>query len=66
MVEITDEQWEIIKSRVKQMPPHLSLSIGGKGPFNKEELINHVEQKSEIGHMVAEIELAYLKALKKL
>lgn len=65
MPEINEEEWEIVKARIKQMPPHLSLSIGGQGPFDKEELINHVEKRSEIGILIAEMELAYLKALKK-
>lgn len=53
MTDISKDQWELITARIKQMPSHIVLSIGGEGPYNKEQ-------------MLAQMELAYLKALKNL
>ncbi|MBS3053043.1 MAG: hypothetical protein J4469_00935 [Candidatus Aenigmarchaeota archaeon] len=66
MTDISKDEWELITARIKQMPSHIVLSIGGDGPFNKEQILEHIEQKDRIGYMIAQMELAYLKALKNL
>lgn len=66
MTDISKDQWELITARIKQMPSHIVLSIGGEGPYNKEQMLEHIEQKDRIGYMIAQMELAYLKALKNL
>jgi len=59
----TEEEWELVKVRVEQMPSHMKISIGNKN-YNKDDIINHVEKRDEVGKLISEIELNYLKALK--
>ncbi len=59
----TEDEWNLVKSRIEKMPSHIKLSIGS-GSYTKEDLIDHLEKKDEIGELIVEVELTYLKALK--
>ncbi len=61
----TDEQWQLVKSRIEEMPPHMKIPIGNK-EYDKADILEHVEKKDEIGRLIFEVEMNYLKALKNL
>jgi hypothetical protein len=61
----TQEEWDLVKSRIEQMPSHIKLSIGNAS-YAKDDLIKHIEKKDEIGQLILEVELTYLKALKNI
>ncbi len=52
---------KIIIARLRNMPDNLELSIGGKGPFNKDFLIESVEADSEIGKQIVDIQWKYMQ-----
>ena len=60
-----DQWWELVKARVERMPPHMKISIGNK-EYDKNDILQHVEEKDEIGKLILEMEQNYLKALKEL
>lgn len=67
--KIEPEIKEIVLFRIKssKLPQNIRLSIGelSKEPMTIRETIKHVEQEDEIGRKIIEMELNYLKALKK-
>lgn len=55
----------LVIERLKTMPSEMQISIGDKGSFNKNELIAKVEAGDLVGQKIIEVELEYLRALKK-
>lgn len=52
-------------ARLEVMPDDARLAILSLGTFNKKELISHVQKDTEIGKKIVQIELEYLRSLKK-
>lgn len=65
MSEIPDELWDIIKKRFELMPSNMKISIGGAGTLDKMSIINHIENKDEIGKLFVRMQLNYLRLFKK-
>lgn len=64
--KITDaEIRRLVIERLKTLPSEKQISIGDKGSFTKNELINRVELGDDIGKKMIKIELEFLRALKK-
>jgi hypothetical protein len=61
--KIDDNLKELVEARIDLMPPNYKLSIGNKGTFTKEQLIEHVRSGDEIGMNLIETELSFIKAL---
>jgi hypothetical protein len=62
--EITDDVQNLVIARLDIVPPDKMISIGSAGEFTKEQLIEEVKKKSEIGKEIVDIELAFLRSLK--
>jgi len=60
-----EEIKELIINRLEFLSSDKKISIGSEGQFTKEQLIEHVQNNDEIGKKITEIELAYLRLLKK-
>jgi len=56
---------ELIVLRLQAMPENFKVSIGGSGEFDKHELIERVKKGDEVGKKIIEIQLNYLRSLKK-
>lgn len=57
---------EIVIERLRQTPPNFKISFGmSDGKFmNRDDLIQNIENDTEIGKRVIQIQLAYLKAFR--
>jgi len=62
---VSDDEWKIVKARVQRMPPHLKLHIGGLGSFSKEQLVDEINKKSDVGKLLVKINLNYLRSFKE-
>lgn len=63
---IKDKQLKnLVIARLEVIPSDKKISIGSAGEFTKDELIKHVEAEDTIGEKIIEVELEYLRALKK-
>ena len=60
-----EEIKKLVIVRLDALPPNVSISVGSEGHFNKEELIKQIENDTEIGKKMIEIELEYLRKLKE-
>lgn len=56
---------ELIVARLEVLPSDVRISIGSLGNFSRDELITHVEKDDEVGKKITEVELEYLKLLKR-
>jgi len=63
--KITEEIKKIVVARLEILPENKKISIGNFGEFSKDELIENVNKNSEIGNKIIEIELEFLRAMKR-
>jgi len=54
---------ELVLARLNVMPPNYKLSVGSKGTFTKEELIEHVKKGDETGSQIISMQMNFIKAL---
>ncbi len=63
---ITDNEIKkLVIARLSSMPENMKISIGAYGSFDKYELISHVGKDDEIGKKVTDIQLFYLRSMKR-
>ena len=63
--KITEEIKKIVVARLEILPENKKISIGNFGEFSKDELIENVNKNSEVGNKIIEIELEFLRAMKR-
>lgn len=56
---------QLVIERLKTLPENTGISIGSKEDFTKNELIAHVKNGDEIGQKIIEVEMNFLRNLKK-
>lgn len=61
---ITEEDWKVIEDRLKSMPKELQLGILEQS-FTKEQLLEEVRKKSEVGEAYVKMQLDFIKWLAK-
>ena len=54
---------ELVLARIGVMPSNYKLSVGSKGTFTKEQIINHIKERDEIGIQIIDMEMNFIKAL---
>ncbi|MBI2498897.1 hypothetical protein HYV88_01500 [Candidatus Woesearchaeota archaeon] len=59
-----EEIKNLVIARLETLPSNKKISIGSKGEFTKEEIIEHVKKGDSIGKMMEDIELGFLRAMK--
>ena len=59
-----EEIKKLVIARLEALPSDKKISIGSKGEFTKEEIIDHVKKGDAIGKMMEDIELEFLRAMK--
>jgi len=62
--KISEDEWKIVKARIELMPANLKLHLGGLGSFNKNQLIDEIEKRSDVGRLIVKINLTYLRTFK--
>ncbi len=65
IVMVDEEIKELVITRLKTMPANIKMSVGSYGTFSKNELIESVKKENEVGKLVIEMQLKYLKSFKK-
>lgn len=58
-----EEIKELVLARINVMPPNYKLSIGNKGTFTKDQLIEHVKNGDKIGNQIINMQMNFIKAL---
>ena len=60
-----EEIKKIVIARLETMSPDKKISIGSSGEFTRDEIIERVEKGDEIGKKMIQVEMEFLRALKK-
>lgn len=65
-LSIEELEKQITLARLRQAPPTFKVSFGmSDGKFlSRDELIQQVQQNTDIGQKIIKVQMAYLKALK--
>ena len=61
----TKEEWKLIEKRFEAWNEKLGIACIELGPLTKNEMLEHVKAKDEIGGKLAEVQLNYLRKLKE-
>ncbi len=56
---------ELVIARLEEMPESHKLSVGGKGCFTKEQLIEEVKKDTPVGRTIVKMHLDFLRSFKK-
>jgi len=62
---VSEDIKKLVIVRLQAMSPNLKLSIDKYGTFTKEELIERVQKEDEVGKLIIEMQLKYLRSFKK-
>jgi len=54
---------ELVLARLNVMPPNYKLSVGNRGTFTKDELIEHVKKGDETGSQIVNMQMNFIRAL---
>ena len=61
----TEEIKKLVLLRLETMPETIRISIGLEGKeLAREDLIDHVKKEDQLGKMIIEMQLRYLKSMK--
>jgi len=63
--KIPEEFWEILIERYKRMPKNIKIVIGGFGEIDRNVAIKALKERSELGLLLAKLELNYLRLFKE-
>ena len=55
---------ELVKARLQTFPSGKKISIGSDGEFSKEDLIKEVDQRTDLGKKIIDIQMDYMRAFK--
>jgi len=61
----SDIEKKLVLVRLETMPLDMELSLGSLGSFDKARLITEVENGSEVGELVIEVYMNYLRSFKQ-
>jgi len=61
----SEDEMKIVLERLRLMPRTIKLNIGGYGSFSRDELIEQIEKHTEIGDLVVEMYMSYLRSFKE-
>ncbi|MFH1056045.1 MAG: hypothetical protein V1744_08140 [Candidatus Altiarchaeota archaeon] len=57
---------ELVKARLDAMPPDVTFSLGGVGDYTARDLINEVDNGTEVGKAAIEMQVNFIRMMPKL
>ena len=62
---VTEQEFKLIEKRFEAWNEKFGAACIELGPLNKDEMLEHIKARDEVGEELAEIQLNYLKSLKE-
>jgi hypothetical protein len=59
------EEKKVVLARLATMPLDLELTLGNMGSFDRDRLIKEVEADTDIGEVVVQVYMNYLRSFKE-
>ena len=66
MTENLEYLKKLVKERLGAMPPNVSFSIGDYGDFSRDELIDEVENGTEVGKALIDMQVNFIREMPRL
>jgi len=60
----TEQEFELIQKRMEAWRENIVHYSINSGRFNKQQMLEHLKAKDEIGAQITEVQMHYLKTLK--
>lgn len=60
-----DEIRELVLARLSVLSSDTVISLGSEGSFTRDQLVERVEKRDEIGEKLAEIQMEWLRSFKE-
>lgn len=57
---------KLVKERLAAMPPDVSFSIGDFGDFTRDQLINEIDEYSEVGKEAIDMQLDFIRKMPRI
>ena len=57
---------DIVKKRLMAMPHDITFSVGDFGEYTRDQLIDEVEKETDVGEMMVEMQVEFIKKMPKL
>ena len=57
---------KLVKERLHAMPPDVSFSVGHFGDYTRDELIEQVDQVTEVGKAAIEMQIDFIRKMPRL
>lgn len=64
--KINEDIKKLVIARLESMPSYIEVNMGDYGVCDKEDLISAINQETELGKKIIEMQMSYLKDLKNL
>jgi hypothetical protein len=61
----SEDEVQITLERIRDMPRGIRLNLGAQGAFTRDELIDAINSRSEIGELVVRMQMAYVRSFKE-
>ncbi len=62
---ITEEEFKLCEKRLEAWNEKIGAACIEFGPLTKDEMLDHIKAKDEIGQRLTEVQLHYLRTLKE-
>jgi len=66
MTEFSAEIKRLVIKRLEAVPANISFSIGNFGTFSKDELVEQVNENTEVGKTIIDMELTFIREMPRL
>lgn len=65
-MEDTEYIKKLVKERLYALPPDVSFSVGHFGDYTRDELIQEVDQVTEVGKAAIEMQIDFIRKMPRL
>ncbi len=62
---VSNDEIGIVLERLRIMPKTITLNIGSYGSFTRDQLMQEVSKRTEIGELVVQMQMSYLRSFKE-
>ena len=66
MTNYSNDIKRLVKERLLAIPPNISFSVGNYGDFTPEQLIEEIEQNSDVGNAMVEMQIEFIRSMPKI
>lgn len=62
-MSVDKDMTRLVKERLMAMPPNVTFSVGKFGEFTRDELIKEVDEGSEVGTAMIEMQVEFIRQM---